>query len=165
MPDEKNLPFRECLACDMQEHRFAKPLDHPDGCVTYEKLSPEAKNKFSQEVVGEVLKQMPDASCENFTALYNQTSWEELSVALDAGKHIYAQAGANIYVMISLSTSRATFTRAQQTSIDCLVLDSQNKWSSSSVRMSDANNIKFADGEDLETKYAALEARVASLEA
>lgn len=51
MPEKTNLPFRECLSCDIQEHRFAETLDHPDGSVTYEKLSPELKAKIDNDVV------------------------------------------------------------------------------------------------------------------
>lgn len=118
--------------------------------------------------VGEDLEYVPefpiDFPSENFTAVYRQTTWEELQEALSAGKHIYARYGDNIYVLISLSSKNAYFSRAQQTSIDYVVLNSSNKWSSSSVRIGDAENIKFADGENLEAKIAALEARIAALE-
>lgn len=118
--------------------------------------------------VGEDMDLLPeytvDIPLENFTAVYLQTTWEELQEALSAGKHIYARYGDNIYVLISLSSKNAYFSRAQQTSIDYVVLNSSNKWSSSSVRIGDAANIKFADGENLEVKFAALEARIAALE-
>jgi hypothetical protein len=96
--------------------------------------------------------------------VYQQTTWAELQEAISAGKHIYATAGDNVYVMISLSAKNVYFSRAQQTSIDYVTLNSSGKWSASSVRISDAANIKFADGENLEVKFAALEARIAALE-
>lgn len=118
--------------------------------------------------IGEDMEYVPeypiDIPLENFTAVYLQTTWDELQEALSAGKHIYAKYGDNIYVLMSLSSKNAYFSRAQQTSIDYVVLNSSNKWSSSSVRIGDAENIKFADGENLEVKMAALEARIAALE-
>lgn len=138
---EKNLPFRECLSCDMQEHRFAKTLDHPDGSVTYEKLSPGVQEKLNSVGV-----------FENFIAEYRTTTWEELNEAYNAGKHIYAKAGTNIYVLFSISQTTATFSRAQQTSIDYVRVNSQSVWTSSSQ--------EIVSKED----FDALAARVAALE-
>ena len=44
MPQLSNLPFKECIACDIQNHRLANVLDHADGCVTLDKLSNEVKS-------------------------------------------------------------------------------------------------------------------------
>lgn len=90
---------------------------------------------------------------ENFTAIYQQTTWAELQEAISAGKHIYATSGDNVYVMISVSSKNVYFSRAQQTSIDYVILNSSDKWSSSSVKIADAANIKFTDGETLQGKY------------
>lgn len=49
MPQEKNLPFKECIACDIQNHRLAKVLDHADGSVTLDKLADEVKGKLVGE--------------------------------------------------------------------------------------------------------------------
>lgn len=46
MPQEKNLPFKECIACDIQNHRLAEVLDHADGSVTLSKLADDAKDKL-----------------------------------------------------------------------------------------------------------------------
>ena len=89
---------------------------------------------------------------ENFTAIYKQTTWEELTEAVDLGKHIYARAGTNIYVLFDRSSTTAKFSRAQQGSIDYLVLNSGGVWSSSSV--------KIVSKEE----FDALAARVAALE-
>lgn len=94
-----------------------------------------------------------DLPHENFTAIYQKTTWAELQEAIGAGKHIYATSGDNVYVMISVSSKNVYFSRSQQTSIDYVILNSSDKWSSSSVKMSDAANIKFADGENLQDKY------------
>lgn len=46
MPKLSSLPFRECIACDIQNHRLKDVLDHPDGSVTLDKLSDEVKAKL-----------------------------------------------------------------------------------------------------------------------
>ena len=46
MPNLSNLPFKECIACDMQNHRLGKVLDHPDGSVTLDKLADDVKDKL-----------------------------------------------------------------------------------------------------------------------
>lgn len=89
---------------------------------------------------------------ENFVADYQITTWEELNEAYNAGKHIYAKAGPNIYVLFSISSTTATFSRAQKSSIDYVTLNSTNRWSSSSQ--------KIVAKED----FDALVARVAALE-
>lgn len=104
-------------------------------------------------LIDEVRGNIPNPQIENFAAIYGQTKWQEVYDAFAEEKHVYARAGTNVYVLIDRSATRAIFSRPQQTSIDYVVLDSQNKWSSSSVKISDANNIKFADGENLQEKY------------
>ena len=89
---------------------------------------------------------------ENFVAEYQKSTWEEIRAAYDSGKHVYARVGGNIYVLISISNTNASFSRAQQTSIDYVALNSSNRWSSSSK--------KIVAQED----FDALVARVAALE-
>ncbi len=140
------------------DYNITLPSGAEGGYYTPEFVQTEA-NKFgvnftaSKEGMPEIEPVTLTFPGENFTAVYQQTTWAELQEALNAGKHIYATTGGNIYVLVSVSTSRATFSRAQQTSIDCVTLTSADKWSSSSVRMSDAVNIKFTDGETLQGKY------------
>ena len=50
MPKIENLPFRECIACDIQHHRLLSELDHPDGSVTLDKLSQEVKDKLDASI-------------------------------------------------------------------------------------------------------------------
>lgn len=50
MPKIENLPFRECIKCDIQHHRLLSELDHPDGSVTLDKLSQEVKDKLAASI-------------------------------------------------------------------------------------------------------------------
>lgn len=54
MPKLSDLPFKECIVCDMQHHRLSEVLDHPDGSVTLDKLSKEVKDKLGGGGAAEV---------------------------------------------------------------------------------------------------------------
>lgn len=151
--NEQNLDFTVTL-----------PTGAEGGYYTPEFVQTEA-NQFdvhfsaSKEGMPEIEPVTLTFPVENFVATYNQTTWEELTEALNLGRHIYAQAGANIYVLISITTSLARFSRAQQGSIDYLILNSSGKWSSSSVSIAPENHtntaatVNFSDGETLQKKY------------
>lgn len=114
----------------------------------------ESNQSFGMSMNGAVfVNDRPDALRENFVAIYRETKWEEILEAANLGKHIYAKHGENVYVLISITSSRVLFSRAQQTSIDYVIVNLNDQWSSSSIKISDAGNIKFKDGENLQEKY------------
>lgn len=89
---------------------------------------------------------------ENFVADYQKTTWKDINDAYNAGKHIYAKAGTNVYVLFSISQTTATFSRAQQSSIDYVRITSEGIWSSSSKAI-----VAKEDFDALVARVAALE--------